>query len=126
MIRIDHISFEFAAPGEDFAYSLYADWEGFCRTCFENIVEECFSEYDRDKVLHEIETIDLDLGSIPEEDFYREFPLRLKEQLLKALPSLNIPEEGQEERFGLPGSGTYCSIWNTATCKRNGRTVIST
>ncbi len=98
MIRIDHISFEFAAPGEDFAYSLYADWEGFCRTCFENIVEECFSEYDRDKVLHEIETIDLDLGSIPEEDFYREFPLRLKEQLLKALPSLNIPEEGQEER----------------------------
>lgn len=99
MIRIDHISFEFAASGEDFAYSLYADWEGFCRTCFENIVEECFSEYDRDKVLHEIETIDLDLGSIPEEDFYREFPLRLKEQLLKALPSLNIPEEGQEERI---------------------------
>ena len=99
MIRIDHISFEFAAPGEDFAYSLYADWESFCRTCFENIVEECFSEYDRDKVLHEIETIDLDLGSIPEEDFYREFPLRLKEQLLKALPSLNIPEEGQEERI---------------------------
>lgn len=98
MIRIDHISFEFAATGEDFAHSLYADWDGFCRTCFENIVEECFSEYDRDKVLHKIETIDLDLGCIPEEDFYREFPLRLREQLLKILPSLNIPEEGQEER----------------------------
>lgn len=98
MIRIDHILFEFAAPGEDFAHSLYADWDGFCHTCFEDIVEECFSEYDRDKVLHEIETINLDLGSIPEEDFYREFPLRLREQLLKIQPSLNIPEEGQEER----------------------------
>ncbi|MCD7925828.1 MAG: hypothetical protein LUI85_14515 [Bacteroides sp.] len=98
MIRIDHISFEFAMNDKPFAHSLYADWDGFCRTCFENIVEECFSEYDRDKVLHEIETIDLDLGSIPEEDFYREFPLRLKERLLKALPSLNIPEEGQEEK----------------------------
>ena len=98
MIRIDHISFEFAATGEDFAYRLYANWDSFCRVCFENIVEECLSGYDRDKVLHEIETIDLDLGSIPEEDFYREFPLRLREQLLKVLPSLNIPEEGQEER----------------------------
>ena len=98
MIRIDHISFEFAMNDEPFAHSLYADWDGFCRTCFEKVVEECFSEYDRDKLLHEIETIDLDLGSISEEDFYREFPLRLKEQLLKALPSLNIPEEGQEEK----------------------------
>ena len=98
MIWIDYISFEFAATGEDFAYRLYANWDGFCRVCFENIVEECLSGYDRDKVLHEIETIDLDLGSILEEDFYREFPLRLREQLLKALPSLNIPEEGQEER----------------------------
>ena len=105
MIRIDHISFEFAMNDEPFAHSLYADWDGFCRTCFENIVEECFSEYDRDKVLHEIETIALDLGSIPEEDFYREFPLRLKEQLLKALPSLNIPEEGQEEKTSISRIG---------------------
>lgn len=98
MISIDRISFEFVMDDEGFAHSLYADWDNFCRNCFENIVEECFSEYDGNKVLHELETIDLDLGSIPEESFYREFPLRLKEQLLKVLPLLNIPEEGQEER----------------------------
>lgn len=101
MIRIDHISFEFTATGEDFAYGLYAGWDGFCRECFEKVVEECLSGYDKDKVLHEIETISLDLGGIPEEDFYREFPIRLKEELLKALPSFNISSDAvQEEKTG--------------------------
>lgn len=101
MIRIDHISFEFAATGEEFAYRLYADWDRFCRECFEKVVEECLSGYDKDKVLHEIEKLDLDLGSIPEEDFYREFPIRLKEELLKVLPSFIIPlDGGQKEKTG--------------------------
>lgn len=101
MIRIDHISFEFAATGEEFAYRLYADWDRFCRECFEKVVEECLSEYDKDKVLHEIEKLDLDLGSIPEEDFYREFSIRLKEELLKVLPSFIIPlDSEQTEKTG--------------------------
>ncbi|MFR8354430.1 MAG: contractile injection system tape measure protein [Parabacteroides sp.] len=73
MIRIDNISFEFTAPDEKFAHELYADWDGFCRRCFEQVVEECLSTYDKEKVLYEIEQLELDLGSIPEEYFYREF-----------------------------------------------------
>lgn len=93
MIRIDRISFEFTAPGEDFAHTLYADWDGFCRNCVEQVLDECLSAYDKEKVLHEIERLDLDLGGIPEADFYHEFPKRLKEELLKKLPAWGMPAE---------------------------------
>lgn len=95
MIRIDHISFEFTAPDEQFTYGLYADWDGFCRRCFEQVVEECCATYDKEKVLYEIERLELDLGSIPEEDFYREFPRRLKEELLKELPTWSLQREDE-------------------------------
>lgn len=97
MIRIDHLSFEFAMDDERFAQRLYADWDSFCRTCVEDIVEECFSAYDKDRVLHEVEKLDLDLGSIPQEDFHTEFPRRLRGELLKALPSFQLGEAGKEE-----------------------------
>lgn len=97
MISIGHISFEFAMDDERFAQGLYADWDSFCRTCVENILEECLSVYDKDKVLHEIEKIDLDLGGIPQEDFYTEFPRRLRRELLKALPDLPLFHTGGKE-----------------------------
>lgn len=98
MIRIDHISFEFAAADERFVHDLYADWDGFCRNCFEKTVDECLSPLDKDRVLHEIELLELDLGGIPEEDFYREFPRRLKAELLKVLPSWGIPTESERKK----------------------------
>lgn len=84
---------------EEFAHHLYADWNGFCRICFERVMDECLSGYDKDKVLHELEQVELDLGSIPEDDFYQEFPRRLKEALLKALPSWDIQD--REEKTGI-------------------------
>lgn len=98
MIRIDHISFEFVAPDEAFAHGLYAGWDSFCRDCFERVVEECCIAYDQERVLHEIGRLELDLGSIPEEEFYREFPLRLKEELLKALPPLDTHTLDEAEK----------------------------
>ena len=88
MIRIEHISFEFTAPDEGFAQGLYADWDGFCRRCFEHVAEECLAPYGDDRALHELDRLDLDLGNIPEDNFYNEFPRRLREELLKALPPL--------------------------------------
>lgn len=88
MIRIEHISFEFTAPDEGFAQGLYANWDGFCRRCFERVAEECLAPYGDDRELHELERLDLDLGNIPEDGFYDEFPRRLREELLKALPPL--------------------------------------
>ena len=49
-------------------------------------------------MLHEIELLELDLGSIPEENFYREFPRRLKAELLKVLPSWGILTESERKK----------------------------
>ena len=92
MIRIEHISFEFTAPDEGFTQGLYADWDGFCRRCFERVAEECLAPYGDGRALHELERLDLDLGNIPEDNFYDEFPRRLREELLKALPPLYGPQ----------------------------------
>lgn len=83
MIRIESLSLDLTAPDENFAQKLYADWDVFCRDCIEQVFDECLSPYDRERVLHEIERLDLDLGNISEEHFYREFPKRLREELLK-------------------------------------------
>lgn len=88
MIRIEHIAFEFTAPDEAFARGLYAGWDDFCQRCFERVAEECLASYSDDRVLHELDWLDLNLGNIPEEDFYNEFPRRLREELLKVLPPL--------------------------------------
>lgn len=98
MIRIDRISFEFAAPDEKFAYGLCAEWDSFCRNCFERVVEECLATYDKERVLHELGRLELDLGGIPEEEFYREFPLRLKEALLEVLPPLGMHTPDEVEK----------------------------
>ena len=89
MIRIEHLSFDLTAPDEEFAQGLYAGWDAFCRDCVERVLDECLSPYDREKTLHEIGRLDLDMGGIPEEDFYREFPKRLREELLKNIPQWN-------------------------------------
>ena len=77
MIRIEHISFDFTAPDEDFAHRLYADWDSFCRDCVEQVIDGCLAEFGKDRSMHETDRMDLDLGRIPEKDFYREFPKRL-------------------------------------------------
>ena len=97
MISIERISMDFVMDDEQFAQGLYADWDSFCHTCLENIVEECLSVYDKDKVLHEIEKLDLDLGSIPQEDFRSEFSRRLREELQKVFPALQLVQADKKE-----------------------------
>lgn len=89
MIRIEHLSLDLTAPDEEFAQGLYAGWDAFCRDYVERVLDECLSPYDRERTLHEIGRLDLDLGGIPEEDFYREFSKRLREELLKKIPQWN-------------------------------------
>lgn len=98
MVTINHISFDFTTANEPFARRLYADWDNFCRLCVEQVIEESFSAYDKDKVLREIETLDLDLGNIPENDFFQEFPRRLRNELLKSMPLWEIQSESRKEK----------------------------
>ena len=81
MTVIDRISFSFRMTDEQFARDLYADWDGFCRRCVTDVMEEFFSPYDTKDSYIEIDSLDLDLGDIPQEDFMDEFPARLREAL---------------------------------------------
>lgn len=102
MISIDHIAFDFVMNDEQFAKKLYADWDNFCHSCFESVMEECLSKYGDSVKDYNIENIDINIGRIQQEDFYVEFPKRLREEMGKALPLLNIPlVEKEEERYAL-------------------------
>lgn len=81
MTVIDKISFRFGMADEQFARGLYADWDSFCRRCVTDILEEFFSRCDNKQTYIEIELLELDLGGIPQERFYDEFPVRLREAL---------------------------------------------
>jgi len=81
MTVIDRISFRFGMADEQFARELYADWDGFCRHCVTEVLEDCFSRYDDKETYIEIDRLDLDLGNIPQDEFYDLFPVRLREAL---------------------------------------------
>lgn len=97
MINIGNISFRFRMADEVFAQRLYAGWDEFCRACFTDILEECLGRYDTKDSYIEIDTLDLNIGSIPQESFYEEFPRRVRAELEKVVLSAAVS--------GVPSSG---------------------
>lgn len=81
MTVIDKISFRFSMQDERFARNLYADWDEFCRKSVTGILDEFFLCYDTKDTYIEIDGLELDLGSIPQEEFHDLFPVRLREAL---------------------------------------------
>lgn len=85
MIYIGNISFRFRMADEVFAQQLYAGWDEFCRTCFTDILEEYLGRYDTKDSYIEIDTLELNIDTIPQESFYEEFPRRVRAELEKVL-----------------------------------------
>ncbi len=85
MITVDKILFRFAMADESFAKGLYANWDEFCQKCFTEILENHLSRYDcKDKFIR-MDSLNLNLGNIPQEDFYEEFPRRVRAELEKII-----------------------------------------
>lgn len=145
MTLIDNISFRFRMTDELFARELYADWDGFCQRCVTDVLEEFFYRYDKKDIYMEIGRLDLDLGGIPQEEFYGSFPVRLREALerefLRQIKETKVLQpsfpDGADNRTSLEtdksrlysrenGSKIYCIIWNTASACPNGMCGIST
>ena len=74
MIHVGKISFHFKMADEQFAKGLYANWNEFCQSCFTKILEECLGKYDNKDSYIEVDTLNLNIGSIEQKDFYSEFP----------------------------------------------------
>ena len=103
MISIERISIDFVMDEEKFAQELYANWDSFCQICLEKILDNCLTGYNRNGIMLEISKLNLDLGTIKEEEFYLEFPRRLYGELIKALPYLH-PEQNDKNEDKKKGS----------------------
>lgn len=99
MIDIDKISFRFIAQNELFAFKLYEGWDEFCTRCVENVLDEYLSPYDMEDSLTEIDCLKLDLGNIPEDDFYQLFPIRLRETLERSFSLISVTKIKVTEHF---------------------------
>lgn len=100
MINIGNISFRFRMADEVFAQQLYAGWDEFCRTSFTDILEEYLDRYDTKDSYIEIDTLELNIGSIPQESFYEEFPKRVRAELEKVLLSASVQNTSSTESRG--------------------------
>lgn len=90
MINVGNISFRFRMADEVFAQQLYAGWDEFCRACFTDILKEYFGRYDMKDSYIEIDTLELNIGSIPQESFYEEFPKRVRAELERIVLSASV------------------------------------
>lgn len=83
MINIGKASFDFHTRNEPFARRLYGQWDDFCRVAFEKITDDILTFYDTPDEIITVESLELDLGTIKEETFYKQFPELLAEKLKK-------------------------------------------
>lgn len=81
MITIGTARFDFNVDNEPFAYSLNGRWDAFFHTAFETVLEEVLSAYDQTDCVITIDNLPLDLGNIDEDNFDKQFSLRLREAL---------------------------------------------
>lgn len=100
MINIGNISFRFRMADEVFAQQLYAGWDEFCRISFTDILEEYLGRYDTKDSYIEIDTLELNIGAIPQELFYEEFPKRVRAELEKVLQSASVQNASSTESRG--------------------------
>lgn len=97
MIHIQKNEFDFQAEQEAFVQTLYGGWDAFHRTAFEKVVEEVLSRYDPPDEWIRIETLDLDLGTLAETDFYEQFPRVLARKLDEAFAACLARRESHPE-----------------------------
>lgn len=87
MITVGKTFFDFHTDNEPFARGLYSRWDDFCRTAFEKVADEILSSYDLPDEVITVDRLDIELGTLPEEKFYEQFPEKIAEKLKVAFDS---------------------------------------
>lgn len=105
MTSIDKISFGFTAHDKPFVYKLYADWDEFCQHVIEPIIDEVLSEFDEETVSLSVERLDLNIGSVREDSFFQDFPVRFKEELMRAARIAFENRAQKQKQMSFNGSG---------------------
>ena len=81
MITLGTVKFDFLTDSEPFATRLNGRWDTFFATAFERVADEVLSAYDTPDRVIIIDSLPLDLGTLPQNDFERHFAARLREAL---------------------------------------------
>ena len=81
MITLGTVKFDFLTDSEPFATRLNGRWDTFFATAFERVADEVLSAYDTPDRVITIDSLPLDLGTLPQNDFERHFAARLREAL---------------------------------------------
>ena len=111
MTVIDRISFSFRMTDEQFARDLYADWDGFCRRCVTDVMEDFFSPYDTE----DSRGISFHwYGELPPES-------HPPDNIWKGQAVIRPVRLPQRQKSDLRIS---CIIWSTAFACRSGAAVI--
>lgn len=105
MITIHKVSFDLKTEEESFARSLYGNWDSFCRNAFEYVVDGTLSRYDRSDEIIRLESLELDLGRMTEEDFYDLFPKRLASRLQDIFSAFILDPEAYSKQFQIIPAG---------------------
>ena len=105
MITIGQVTFDFNMEDESYARQLYGRWDTFSRTSFEQVVDDVLSRFDSSDETIEIESLSLDLGVIPEDEFDDKFPKILAEKLNETFSDfLRNPESHSQQIRIIPVS----------------------
>lgn len=85
MISVNNLVFDFVAHDKPFVYKMYAEWDEYCKNVIEPIIDDVLSSSDLDLICREIDKLELNIGNIREEFFFEDFPVRFREELIRAL-----------------------------------------
>lgn len=95
---VGKIAFDFQADDMSFVRSLYGSWDDFFYRSVERLIDEVLSVYDHPGGHLTVESLTLDVGHITRDNFYEDFPRRLKEKLEEAMSQLKYGGEPSEMR----------------------------
>jgi hypothetical protein len=110
MNTIGSIKFDFRMQNESFARNFYTRWDSFFEQNVERVANEVLEKLRIKNYELRIEKLELDLGSILEDDLDKHFPLRFREKLEEALIRCIHNPETQQNIKRIPQKETTLQI----------------
>lgn len=131
MNQIGTVKFDFSMQNEEFARELYSRWDKFFMQNFEQIADELLTRHAVPSEYIEIKQLDIQIGTLSEEELDEKFPLILREKMEEALlKCLQNPHQTQTFVKQISNTENACEVlfyfllhgilpWNASKRHRN-------
>lgn len=88
MITVDKLTMDFKMDDLTFAQELYASWESFFQRSVEQVIDEQLSTLDKEDSIIYVDSLEVEVGVLPEDEFYQSFPKRFANALYEQFHGL--------------------------------------